>query len=135
MSPASTVHRFASLIGKRGDTEPFSHNRQHLQRTRKIRMNTELATLKADLDAMKTQLIEAQQELRQTRQQNLETVAQQKRTMRRGRMLGGLGLMALIGGFALAGRLPVSADGGGSGPTLASLQQQVNVQQTQINSQ
>ena len=69
-------------------------------------MNTELSTPKTELDMMKALL------------------EQTTRTTRRARLLGGLGMTALIGAVALAGRQPVGAQGG-YGPTLAGLQAQI----------
>jgi|GEM_PF-610514 len=69
--------------------------------------------------------LQAEAQLQQARQQ-------QKRSASRARLLGGFAIALVVGAISLSALKPAGADGG-SGPTLASLQQEINGLQAQIN--
>jgi len=87
-------------------------------------MHSELETLKSELDTLKAQMDHST-----TRFAQVE--AQLQQANRRARLLGGFALALVVGAISLSTLKPVRADGG-SGPTLSSLQQEINAMQVQI---
>ena len=87
-------------------------------------MNTNTKTLSPSSD-LEQRLLQAIEDLNNARQREAQAEQRYARAGRRARLLGGLAFAVLIGTLALSTGKPVGAQGG-YGPTLTSLQNQVN---------